>query len=92
MWEKKNVCRILVEKTEEQLGRFGHVWYYKVKWIFKGIGWEVVDWIQLAQDMYKSGEDSRTRETLRSTKCGARVVLDKMRDCQLAKKDPQPWS
>jgi hypothetical protein len=49
--------RVLVEKTEEQLGRSGHVWYYNVKWIFKGVEWEVVDWIQLAQDMYKSGEE-----------------------------------
>jgi hypothetical protein len=35
-WERKNACRVLVEKTEEQeeLGRSGHVWYYNVKWIF----------------------------------------------------------
>jgi hypothetical protein len=47
-----------VEKTEEheQLGRSGHVWYYNVKWIIEGVGWEVVDWIQMAQDMYRSGE------------------------------------
>jgi len=27
MWERKNACRVLVEKTEEleQLGRSGHV-------------------------------------------------------------------
>jgi hypothetical protein len=30
-------------RRAEQLGRSGQVWYHNVKWIFKGVGWEVVE-------------------------------------------------
>jgi hypothetical protein len=51
MGEKRNACRILVGKPEGKrpLGRPRRRWVDSIKWMLE-IGWEVVDWIDMAQD------------------------------------------
>jgi hypothetical protein len=44
-----NSNKVLVGKTERQLGRPRSRWE-DIKILFREIGWEVEDWIQLAQD------------------------------------------
>jgi hypothetical protein len=53
---KRNACRILVGKIEGKraLGRPRHRWVDNIK-ICREIGWDVMDWIGLAQD----GDDWR---------------------------------
>jgi hypothetical protein len=50
MGEKRNACRILVGKPEGRrpLGRPRRRWVDNIK--MDGIGWDGVDWVDLAQD------------------------------------------
>jgi hypothetical protein len=53
MGEKRNVYRIWVGKSEEKrlLGRPRHRRVYSIKMNFREIGWDVVSWIDMVQDM-----------------------------------------
>jgi hypothetical protein len=55
MGEKRNVCRLLVGKSEEKrpLGRPRCRWIDNIKMGLLEIGLSVVDWIDLAQDRYR---------------------------------------
>jgi hypothetical protein len=50
--EKKNACRILVEKPEgnRPLGRLKRRWMDNINMDLGEIGWDGMDWIHLAQD------------------------------------------
>jgi hypothetical protein len=50
--EKRNSYRILVGKPERKrpLGRPRHRWLDNIKINFREIGWDGMDWIDLAQD------------------------------------------
>jgi hypothetical protein len=50
--EKRNACRILVEKLEgkKQLGRRRCRWEDNIRMDLREIGWGGMDWIDLAQD------------------------------------------
>jgi hypothetical protein len=50
--ENKNAYRILVGKPEEKtsLGRPRRRWVHNIKIDLKEIGWDGMDWIDLAQD------------------------------------------
>jgi hypothetical protein len=50
--EKRNAYRILVGKPEEKrpLGRPGRTWMDNVKIDLREIGWDGMDWIDLAWD------------------------------------------
>jgi hypothetical protein len=52
MSEKKNAYRILVGKPEGKspLGRPRRRWLNNIKMDLREIGWDVMDWIDLAQD------------------------------------------
>jgi hypothetical protein len=52
MGEKRNACRILVGKPEgkRQLGRPRRRWVNNIKINLREIGWEGMDWIDLAKD------------------------------------------
>jgi hypothetical protein len=51
--EKTNTCRILVGKPEGKrpLGRPRRKWVENIKMDLRDIGWDGIDWIDLAQDM-----------------------------------------
>jgi hypothetical protein len=55
MWEKRNVCRLLVgnPKGKRQLGRPRRRWIDNIKMDLTATGLSVVDWIGLAQDRYR---------------------------------------
>jgi hypothetical protein len=50
--EKRNAYRILVENPEGKrpLGRQRRMWMDNIKMDLKEIGWDGMDWIDLAQD------------------------------------------
>jgi hypothetical protein len=52
MWEKRNPYWILVGKSEGKrpLGRPRHRWTDNIKMDLREIGWDDMDWIELAQD------------------------------------------
>jgi hypothetical protein len=52
MGEKENAYRILVGKPERKrpLGRSRHRWVDNIKMCLREIGWDGMDWIDLAQD------------------------------------------
>jgi hypothetical protein len=52
MGEKRNACRILVGKPEgkKPLGRPRSRWVDNIKIQLSEIGWDGVDWVNLAQD------------------------------------------
>jgi hypothetical protein len=52
MVEKMNACRILVGKPEGKrpLGRPRRRWLDNIKMDLRVIGWDGMDWIELAQD------------------------------------------
>jgi hypothetical protein len=52
MGEKRNAYRILVGKPEgkRSLGRRRRRWVYNIKMDLREIGWDGVDWIDMAQD------------------------------------------
>jgi hypothetical protein len=58
MGEKRNVYRILVGKPEEKgpLGRPRSRWVNNIKMDLREIGWDGMDWTDLAQnrDQYRS--------------------------------------
>jgi hypothetical protein len=51
MWEKRNAYRILVGNPEGKrpLGRPRHRWMGNIKMDLREIGWDGMDWIDLAQ-------------------------------------------
>jgi hypothetical protein len=52
--EKRNVCRLLGGKPEKRpLGRPRRKWIENIKMDLLEIGFSVVDWIGLDQDMYR---------------------------------------
>jgi hypothetical protein len=55
MGEKRNVCRIFVMEPEgkRSLERPRHGWENNIKMDIKEIGWEGVEWIDVAQDRDK---------------------------------------
>jgi hypothetical protein len=57
MGEKRNVCRLLVGKSEGKrpLGRRRCRWIDKIKMDLLEIGWGGVDWIGVTQDRYRWG-------------------------------------
>jgi hypothetical protein len=52
MEENRNLCRILVGKPEGKrpLGRYRRRWEDNIKFYLREIGWDDIDWIDLAQD------------------------------------------
>jgi hypothetical protein len=52
MGEKRNACRILVGKTEGKrlLGRPRRRWMDNIKMDLREIGWNGVDWMDMAED------------------------------------------
>jgi hypothetical protein len=52
MGEKRNTCRILVGKSEGKrpLGRQRRKWVNNIKMDLREIGWDGVNWIDMAQD------------------------------------------
>jgi hypothetical protein len=52
MGEKRNACRILVGKPEGRrpLGKPRRRWMDNIKMDLREIGWDDVDWVDLAQD------------------------------------------
>jgi hypothetical protein len=55
MWEMRDSYKMLVGKPEGKRlpGRTRHRWEDSIKICLGEIGWEVVDWIHLAQDRYE---------------------------------------
>jgi hypothetical protein len=50
--EMRNACRILVGKAERKipLGKPLHRWVDNIKMDLREIGWDGIDWIDVAQD------------------------------------------
>jgi hypothetical protein len=50
--EKRNTYRILVGKPEGEgpLGRPRHRWVDNIKMVLREIGWDCMEWVDLAQD------------------------------------------
>jgi hypothetical protein len=55
MGEKMNAYRILVRKPEGKspLGRPRRRWVYSIKLDLREIGWDGLDWIDVAKDTYQ---------------------------------------
>jgi hypothetical protein len=52
MWEKRNTYRILLGKPDRKRSqeRSKRRWVDNIKMILRNIGWDGVDWINMAQD------------------------------------------
>jgi hypothetical protein len=52
MGTKRNACRIWVVKPEGKrpLGRPRHRWVDNIEMVLREIGWDDMDWINMAQD------------------------------------------
>jgi hypothetical protein len=55
MGENRNACSILMGKPEGKrpLGRPRRWWMDTIKMVLREIGWDSMDWIDLAQDRYQ---------------------------------------
>jgi hypothetical protein len=71
MWEKRNTYRILVGKPEGRrpLGRPRRKWVDNIKIDLREIGWDGMDWIELAQNRAVEGSCERGNEPSGSIKC-----------------------
>jgi hypothetical protein len=51
-WQKRSACRILVEKPEGKrpLERHIYMWVDNIKRDLREVGWDGMDWNDLAQD------------------------------------------
>jgi hypothetical protein len=67
MGETRNAYRILVGKPEGKwpLGRPRRRWVHDIKMNLREIGWDGIDWIELAQDMDKWRTDVNTVMNIR---------------------------
>jgi hypothetical protein len=67
MGEKMNAYRILVGKPERKrlLGRPRRMWVDNIKMEFRGIGWAVMDRIDVAQDRHQRRAHVNTVMNLR---------------------------
>jgi hypothetical protein len=83
--EKRNTYRILVGKLEGKrpLGRPRRRWVDNIKIDLKEIGWDGMDWIDLAQDRELEGSCEHGNESLGSIKCWE--VLEWLHNWQLLK-------
>jgi hypothetical protein len=63
--EKRNVCRILVGKPEGPLGRPKRRWVDNMKIDLREMGWDAVDWIDMAQVRDQWGSHVNTVLNLR---------------------------
>jgi hypothetical protein len=87
MGEQRNAYRILVGKPEGKipLGRPRYRWVDNIKIDLRQIGWDGMDWIDLAQDRgLVEGSYEHSDEPLGSIKCWK--VLEWLHNWQLLKK------
>jgi len=59
---KRSAYKVMEEKLEgkRSLGRHTHRWKYNVEMHLEEMGWESVDWIDLAEDRKKEGAHKGT--------------------------------
>jgi hypothetical protein len=89
--EKRNAYRVLVGKPggKRPLRRPRRRWVDNIKIDLREIGWDVVDWVDLAQDIDRWGALVNTVMNLRgSTKCWE--VLEWLQNWRLLKKGSAP--
>jgi hypothetical protein len=77
MEEKSTACRLLVEKPEGKRlpGRPRRRWVDHIKMDLVDIGWDIMDWIGLAEDRYSWGDLVNAVMTLRVQEMASRVAL-----------------
>jgi hypothetical protein len=85
MGEKRNACRLLVGKQEgnRPLGRPGRRCVDNTKMDLRGIGWDGVNWIDLAQDRDQWRALVNTVFNLRVPQNGAKFIGGSSRRAQL---------
>jgi hypothetical protein len=89
MWEKRNAYRIFVRNPEGKrpLGKTRRRWVENIKIDLRDIGWDGMDWIDLAQDR-DQGSCERGNEASDSIKRWE--VLEWLHNWQLLKKGSAP--
>jgi hypothetical protein len=93
MGEKRNVCKVLVEKPEgtRPLERPRRRWEDNIKMDLREIGWSVMGWIDLAQDRDQwEGPCEYGNEPSGSTKCWESIEW--LSNWWLRKKGSAKWS
>jgi hypothetical protein len=74
--EKMNAYRIFVGKPEGKrpMGRPRHKWVTSIKMALREIGWDGVDWIDMAQDLIGMAQDRNQWRPLVNTVLNLRVL------------------